>query len=75
MNIKLYYIQDTRSYRGNSCFWWGPNRNGHVVDIKKAGKYTQEELVTLGLRDKAWECTYIDSLVQSHVDIQDLRKD
>ena len=73
---KLYYIQDARSYVGNSILWWGPNSGGYTTDICKAGKYPEPEAkVICDNRDTdiAWPCDYIDGIVSKHVDMQNVK--
>lgn len=43
MQEEMYYIQDRRTFVGNSVVWWGPDYGGYVTDIDKAGLYTKEE--------------------------------
>jgi ABC-type branched-subunit amino acid transport system ATPase component len=38
-----YYIQDTRSYVGNSVLWWRENGQGYTTDFDDAGVYSEAE--------------------------------
>ncbi|MCU7542970.1 hypothetical protein [Riemerella anatipestifer] len=40
--MKKYYIR-RQGYVGNALIWWKANSNGYTVDIREAGKYTEEE--------------------------------
>lgn len=39
----LYYIQDARSYVGNSVLFWRPGGAGYTTNLDEAGLYTLEE--------------------------------
>lgn len=43
MSERLYYIQDTRTYFGDTILWWGPNRGGYTCKLAEAGLYSEEE--------------------------------
>ncbi len=70
----LFYIQDTRTYVGNSVMWWAPNGQGYTTHVARAGRYTQAEIVGLRESDVAWPCAQVDAIWSQHVDMQDLRK-
>ena len=36
----LFYIQDTRSFVGDSALWWRPEGKGYTVNLDEAGTYT-----------------------------------
>lgn len=38
-----YFIQDTRSYTGNSVTWWCWDGGGYTLDVRCAGIYSKEE--------------------------------
>ena len=42
---KFYYIQN--GYVGNAILWWAENSHGYTTDFRKAGKYTEEETLSL----------------------------
>ena len=72
---KMYYIQDTRSYVGNSVIWWAHNGRGYICDLRAAGIFTEEEAKSQCASrstDKMWPVLDIIRLVQHQVDIQDL---
>ncbi|GAH14775.1 unnamed protein product, partial [marine sediment metagenome] len=79
--MKLFYIQDTRSYVGNSMLWWEENNSGYVCDIRKAKVFTEEEAKKIcpgrgryyrssqnGKR--MWPKEYIDQRISQHIDMQ-----
>jgi hypothetical protein len=73
---KLYYIQDTRDYVGNSVMWWCPNGNGYTSDLDQAWKVPHDKAVAMNRSrntDVAWPCDEIDRLSQRHFDMQNLR--
>lgn len=77
MTEELYYIQDTRSYCGNSCFWWRVDGQGYTCDLREAWKVTKEKALSI-IRcrpdvDVAWPCSLIDSGATLHFDMQKLR--
>lgn len=63
----LYYIK-TSGYQGNAYNWWALGSSGYTCDIRKAQKYTYEEIKKIITRDYdiAYECEYIDNLLESH---------
>lgn len=65
-NENLYYIRK-EGYLGNALIWWGKDGNGYTCDIKQAGKYTQEQAKNICQRpqDSAYECSYIDNLIEA----------
>ena len=70
---KFYYIQN--GYVGNAILWWAENSNGYTTDFRKAGKYTEEETLSIIKRpqDIAWECDHVDNCLEAHkliIDIQ-----
>ena len=69
-----FYIQ-TSGYCGNAMYWWGKDSKGYVTDIRKAGKYTKEEAegICERPRDLAWECDYIDNLLEGQKLIIDMQ--
>ncbi len=75
MNNQLYYVQDQRSYVGNSMLWWKHDDRGYVCDIRDAKVFTQDEIdkmhsIKHGSK-KAWPVEYIEARVSHHIDMQD----
>lgn len=75
-----FYLQDGRSYVGNSVLWHRINGAGYTTDINQAHKYTKEELLkyfSKGLRetDIVWNAKHIESNIKTHIDMQYLEKE
>ena len=70
---KFYYIQN--GYVGNAILWWAENSHGYTTDFRKAGKYTEEETLSIIKRpqDIAWECDHVDSCLEAHKLIIDMQ--
>lgn len=69
----LFYIQDTRSFLGNSPVWWGHNGSGYTSNILNAGVYSQEQAVAQHKSresDVPWPKSYIDKKISVTVDFQ-----
>lgn len=68
---ELYYIQDTRTYCGNSVMWWRPDGEGYTSDLDKAWKVpaTWKGRDT----DKLWPCAAIDAGATRQFDMQKFR--
>jgi hypothetical protein len=69
----LYYIQDTRSYCGNSVSWSCPQGHGYTCDLDKAWRVNkaQAEIICRNRdTDKMWPCEEIDKRSQRHFDMQ-----
>ena len=64
-NEKLFYIQN--GWVGNACLWWAIDSKGYTTDIRKAGKYTQQQTIGIITRpqDVAWECDYVDNCLDA----------
>ena len=62
----MYYIQNA-GYLGNAMIWWCAKSKGYTEDIRKAGKYTKEQAMSICKRpeDTAWYCEYIDKLLKA----------
>lgn len=72
MPEKLYYVQDSRSFCGNSVMWWRPEGNGYTSNLADAMKV---ESTWIGRStDKLWPCEEIDKLATLQFDMQLLRK-
>ena len=74
---KKYYIQDSRSYVGNSCVFWAKNNNGYTTKLEKAECYTKKEALYKSQNRStdipiSKDCIYKSKSYQ--VDIQDLRR-
>jgi hypothetical protein len=67
----LYYIQDTRSYCGNSVMWWRVDGHGYTSNLEEAWKVpaTWKGRDT----DKLWPCADIDAGATRQFDMQLLR--
>ena len=65
---RLYYIQDTRTYCGNSVMWWMPEGYGYTSNLNDAWK------VPASWKgrdtDKLWPCDEIDLLSTRQFDMQ-----
>lgn len=73
----LYYIQDTRSYTGNSAMWWCSDGHGYTSDLAQAWKVPLEKAQAMHRSretDVPWPCEEIDSRAQLHFDMQKLRE-
>lgn len=73
MAEKLYYMQDTREYVGNSMLWWARDRCGYTCDIRNAHVFSETEALKQEKSrdsDRAWPKDYIDKRVSGHVDMQ-----
>ena len=70
-----FYIQDTRSYVGNSMLWWKHDDCGYVCDIQEAKVFTAEASKKICDRPhtnkRRWPKPYIDMRIQHHIDMQD----
>lgn len=75
---EMFYVQDARSYSGNSIFWWGLNSSGYVINIDKAQKYTKKEILEefANARDTdiIWLASHVENNIRKHVDIQYLER-
>jgi len=74
----LYYLQDKRSYVGNSMLWWAVNGAGYTCDIRKAhvyskdGAYAQNKVRST---DVPWRKDYIENRISHHIDMQHCMRD
>lgn len=72
MSEQLFYIQDTRSYCGNSVMWWCVDGQGYTSNLDKAWK------VQADWRgrdtDKLWPCDEIDKRTTRQFDMQLFRE-
>ena len=68
-----YYVQDRRSYVGNSILWWAKGGNGYTTDITKAHKYSKSDLQKSWRdTDIIWSAEHVDKNIKQHVDMQSL---
>jgi len=71
---EFFYIQDTRTYVGNSVLWWGINGKGYTTDILSAHKYKKEEILKnfdeWRETDKFWIADHVNKHIKSHIDMQ-----
>lgn len=77
MSDRRYYIQDTRTYFGDTILWWGPNGGGYTCKLVEAGLYTEEEAARIfRLRGTDVPVLQEDALraAQPTVMVGDLRK-
>jgi hypothetical protein len=69
-----FYIQDKRSYVGNSMLWWKHDGYGYVCDIREAKVWTAAEVDELLMNSPekyvAWPKNYIDGKIRHHIDMQ-----
>lgn len=74
-----YYVQDARNYVGNAVLWWGLNSCGYVTDLKKAQKYTKEEIVSKfgegRETDIIWPASHVEGAIREYVDMQGLKRE
>lgn len=72
-----YYIQDTRSYCGDSVVWWRPKRQGYTFRLDDAGEYSEREarrIENLRGTDKAIPVDAARAAASLHVVAGDLWK-
>ena len=73
---EMFYVQDARNYVGNSVLWWGINDSGYVCDIRKAHKYTKEEIIKKFSHgresDIIWNAKHVEGNISYHIDSQHL---
>lgn len=72
-----YYVQDARSYVGNSVIWWAEG-GGYTTDITKAHKYIKEGILKSFLNgrvtDIIWSAEHVETKIKQHIDVQYLDK-
>lgn len=64
---KMYYVRN-EGYLGNALMWWKKGCSGYTCDIRDAHKFTEKEAESTCKRpqDTAYDCYYIDNLLESH---------
>ena len=76
---EMYYVQDSRSYCGNSVFWWSKESRGYTTDLNMAHKYTKDEIVKRFSNgretDIIWKASHVEQHIKTHVDAQYLERD
>jgi hypothetical protein len=72
MSERLFYIQDTRNYVGNSVLWWRINGEGYTTNLAEAhkvpGSWKGRET------DVLWPCADVDALSTRQFDMQLFRE-
>ncbi len=72
---QAFYVQDCRSYVGNSMLWWAKDAKGYVCDIRKAHRFTLEELGGISREtDRVWPARLIDEHAAHHIDCQPVNR-
>jgi hypothetical protein len=76
---EMYYVQDSRSYVGNSILWRGLGSSGYVTQLKDAQKYTKDEILKRFSdgreTDIIWQASHVEANVRTHVDAQYLHQE
>lgn len=71
---EYFYVQDARNYVGNAVLWWGKDLNGYVTDLKKAHKFTKQEILDNFLNgrdtDVIWIASHVEDAIREYVDSQ-----
>lgn len=62
----MYYIRN-EGYLGNALMWWAKGDRGYTCDIRKAGRFTEQQAKNICKRqeDTAYSCDYIDKLLHA----------
>jgi hypothetical protein len=74
---KLFYIQDTRGYCGNSVMWWREDGHGYTTNLDEAWRVDLENAQSICANrdtDRMWPCDKIDIGSKRHFDMQYLPK-
>ncbi len=70
-----FYVQDARTYVGNSMLWWKHNDHGYVCDVREAKVFTAEAAKKIcddpHTNKRRWPKAYIDARIQHRIDMQD----
>lgn len=73
--MRQFYLQDSRSYRGNDMCWWADK--GYTTNLAKARVFTEAEAQAMHnnrASDIPWPKDYIDERARPVVDMQDCIK-
>jgi ribosomal protein S27AE len=73
--MTMFYLQDSRSYLGNSMLWWG--QQGYTTDLNNARVFTHDEAMEQHRQretDIPWPVDYIAQHMQLTVDMQYVRR-
>ena len=70
-----YYLQDARTFVGNSVSWWRPDGAGYTCDIDDAGVYSGTEANGHRETDVPWPVAAVLRHAVRHVDWQRLRRE
>jgi hypothetical protein len=68
--LKLYYIQDARSYSGNSVLWWQKEGKGYTTNLADAMKVEADWRGRA--TDALWACDLVDAYATRQLDMQNL---
>jgi len=75
---ELYYIENKdRGHVGNSILWWKWDDHGYTCDVRAAKKFSEKDALRAVADHSKYamhRCKYIDSIVQYHIDFQDLHR-
>ena len=74
---RKFYIQDTRTYVGNSVSWWRKNGAGYTCNLDEAWQVDEahaKSICRCRKTDKMWPCDAVDKLAQRHFDMQRLEE-
>lgn len=68
---RLFYLQDKRTYVGNSILWWAKDHRGYTCHLDKAHIFTEEEVLKRTRdTDVPWPKDLIDEIASRQVDMQ-----
>lgn len=73
----MFYIQDSRSYAGNSAIWWRTDGKGYTSDLTEAWRVNKEKAERIcrsRSTDRMWPCHQIDAITQKHFDAQNFTR-
>jgi len=74
---EYFYVQDSRTYVGNAVMWWAIDSKGYTTDLKKAHKFTKQEIIDKFGRgrdtDVVWIGSHVEKAIREYVDAQFLK--